>query len=99
MGLMGQNHMSPNPCASERVNGVQAEFSVPHVNETLPVHSAFALGPRLPWSNLGGLPVIVNPVIGEDFCRRHMPRIAITALLPGVVLDREEYGKGSSTLV
>lgn len=35
---------------------------------------------RLPWSNLGRLPVIVNVVIGEGFCRRHMPRIAVTSL-------------------
>lgn len=101
MGLMGQRTTEttcpPNPCASERVDGVQAEFSVRMLMKPARAQR-FALGPKLPWSNLGRLPVIVNPVIGEGFCRRHMPRIAITDLIRDGLLDQSEYGKGSSTL-
>lgn len=52
MGLMGQRTTEttcpPNPCASERVNGVQAEFSVRMLMKPARAQR-FALGPKLPW--------------------------------------------------
>lgn len=79
----GQDH-SPRCITGERGSGRVLES---HANETCPctVCRPWPETPRLPWANLGSLPVIVNPMIGERPGRRHMPRIAITALSPGVV--------------